>query len=180
MDTDVIKFIAERSYPSDFRLKMETHNVSLPDILQDFQYFLKGMGFVFNGNIVIEEDFGNVTDNENNYGKEVILDIHGCSVQFFTEEIIDNFFKQLCDLIDMERVKTHFWVDHESDEEHLYGISAIQFIKTSNITIHVIEKMKRVYLNIFSCKDFDTTAAIDFCLEFFGGKIKNEQVVTRY
>ncbi len=92
----------------------------------------------------------------NNYGKELVLDIHNCDPTTFTRKHIRNYFKKLCSLIDMERCQLHWWDDYEvppeeqETEPHLKGTTAIQFIKTSNITIHTLDLLKSGYLNIFS------------------------------
>lgn len=120
-----------------------------------------------------------------NYGKELILDLHECNEITFTRESITEYFKILCEKIDMTRADLHFWDDLDTPEElketlpHLVGTSAIQFIKTSNVTIHTLDIMKRVYLNIFSCKDFDPKVAEEFSLEWFGGKTIQSTVVDR-
>ena len=94
------------------------------------------------------------------YGKELIIDIHDCDTANFTRKGLDKFFKELCRKIDMQMGERFFW-DYEGEPEeykkapaHLKGISAVQFIMTSNITIHTLDELQRVYLNIFSCKDF--------------------------
>lgn len=121
----------------------------------------------------------------NGYGKELILDLHDCSPELFNRATLTNFMVRLCDLIDMEREDLHFWDDLETPPEeretepHLVGTSAVQFIRTSNITIHTLELMKRVYLNIFSCKDFDDEATTKFCEEYFRGKVVKKTVVDR-
>jgi len=119
------------------------------------------------------------------YGVELILDLHDCNPETFTRESIDNFFIYLCDLIDMERCDRHFW-DYEGQEEeyekapdHLKGGSAIQFISTSNITIHLLDVLKKVFINVFSCKDFDVNVVKEFSVLWFKGKIVNCQVVKR-
>ena len=119
------------------------------------------------------------------YGNELILDLHGCDPSKFTRADLTEFFKELCDRIDMEAADLHFWDDLETPEEeketepHLVGTSAIQFIKTSNITIHTLDLMKHVYLNVFSCKPFDSETVAEYCLEFFGGKIVSSHEVDR-
>ena len=120
------------------------------------------------------------------YGKELILDLHECDVSKFTRESIEQFFIGLCDLIEMERCGLHFW-DYKGDQEgydeaadHLKGISAIQFISTSNIMIHTLDVLERVYLNIFSCKEFNTYKASKFSIEWFGcQKLMTHQVIDR-
>jgi S-adenosylmethionine/arginine decarboxylase-like enzyme len=117
-----------------------------------------------------------------NYGKEVIIDLHNCNPDKFTKDNIKKYLDELCELIDMEQVKLHWWdsADHEDyAEDHLIGISAVQFIKTSDIVIHTLSVMKRVYLNIFSCKDFDGQVAIDFSKKYFEGDVVSEHVIDR-
>ena len=119
------------------------------------------------------------------YGKELILDIHNCDPATFTRPCIKNYFKELCDLIDMERCKLCWWDDYgvppeeQETEPHLKGTTAIQFISTSNITIHTLELMKNVYLNIFSCKDFDQNIVKKISEKWFKGKVVNSHVIER-
>ena len=121
----------------------------------------------------------------NNYGKELILDMQNCDPTTFTRKHIRNYFKRLCSLIDMERADLHWWDDlntpekEKETEPHLKGTTAIQFIKTSNITIHTLDLLKSVYLNIFSCKDFDPAVVKKFTEEWFKGKIVNNHVIER-
>ncbi len=119
------------------------------------------------------------------YGKELILDLHECDPATFTRKSIKKFFKELCELIDMEREKLSWWDDYGlpteecQTEPHLKGTTAVQFIKTSNITIHTLDLLKSVYLNIFSCKDFDPEIVKKFTEEWFKGKIVNNHVIER-
>ncbi len=88
-------------------------------------------------------------------------------------------------MIDMERCELFWWDDYGLPEEekqtqpHLKGTSAVQFIMTSNITIHTLDLMGNVYLNIFSCKDFDTKKAADFSRKFFEGRVVNAKTIIR-
>ena len=119
------------------------------------------------------------------YGKELILDLHGCETERFTRGHLKNFFVELCDRIGMQPEDLHFWDDVDTPEEeretepHLVGTSAIQFIRTSNITIHTLDLLGAVYLNIFSCKDFDTDEAAKFTADWFGSTDWTANVVIR-
>ena len=84
------------------------------------------------------------------YGFELILDMHGCDVSTFTRKSIENFMIALCEEIKMQREDLHFW-DYDGVPEserptqtHLLGVSAVQFISTSNIVIHTLELLKAV------------------------------------
>lgn len=119
------------------------------------------------------------------YGKELILDIHDCDVSKFNRKDIRRYLIGLCLMIDMKREVLHFW-DYENEPEeyeaapdHLKGISCVQFISTSNITIHSLDVLKKIFVNIFSCKDFNTTIAAEFTAHYFGGVILNQTLLER-
>ena len=85
----------------------------------------------------------------------------------------------------MERAKLFWWDDwgvapeDRETEPHLKGTTAVQFIRTSTITIHTLDLMSNVYLNIFSCKDFNTDVVKDFSQDWFLGKIVSSHVLER-
>ena len=118
------------------------------------------------------------------YGKELMLDIHRCDSGLFTREKLNEFFTKLCIKLDMKVCQINYW-DYENEKEkeeappHLAGTTAVCFISTSNITIHTLDKTKRIYLNIFSCKWFETKPAIEFSIDFFKGKLAKAKVVNR-
>jgi S-adenosylmethionine/arginine decarboxylase-like enzyme len=119
------------------------------------------------------------------YGKELILDLHNCNLKTFNRESLRKYFVGLCDLIDMKRCEMHFWDDINTPEDekqispHTVGTSAIQFILTSNITIHTLDLLQKVFINIFSCKDFDADKAATFTGYWFQGTIVNQKVIKR-
>ena len=110
------------------------------------------------------------------YGFELILDLHGCDVRKFTRKSIEEYMVAICEAIKMEREDLHFWdydgvpAEEISNEAHLSGTSAVQFITTSNIVIHTLDLLGAVYVNIFSCKSFDKKVAEKLTKEFFGAK----------
>lgn len=85
----------------------------------------------------------------------------------------------------MKPERLYWWDDHglepelQQTEPHTKGTTAVQFILTSNITIHTLDLLKNVYINIFSCKDFDTNIAAQFSAEWFKGTIVNSVIVER-
>ena len=119
------------------------------------------------------------------YGKELVIDLHYCDASTFTRKSIRKYFKLLCEQIDMKTEKLCWWDDYglkpelQQTEAHTKGTTAVQFILTSNITIHTLDLLNNVYINIFSCKDFDTDVALKFSKEWFKGKIVNSQIIER-
>jgi len=119
------------------------------------------------------------------YGEELILDLHECNVDTFNRNSLEAYFKGICKEIDMQRCELFFWDDLETPEDekqtedHTIGTTAVQFILTSNITIHALDKLKKVFVNIFSCKPFDASRARHFTQEWFGGKVVSSTIVRR-
>lgn len=111
------------------------------------------------------------------YGTHLIMDLHNCDPSLFTRKAIKRFMVGLCDEIKMERAKLIFWdyryapIAKRSAPAHLRGTSAVQFITTSTITIHTLDDLKSVYLDIFSCKDFKAPAVVDYCRQWFKGMV---------
>lgn len=127
---------------------------------------------------------GNEKTN-NQYGIELILDMHGCDVTKFTRSSITAYFEQLCGLIDMQREDLHFWDDVGLSEEdkqtspHTQGTSAVQFILTSSIVIHTLDQLRAIYINIFSCKVYDPKVAEKFTVEWFGATNCSAKLIDR-
>jgi len=119
------------------------------------------------------------------YGKELILDIHDCDISKFNRDAINYYLVVLCSKIDMDMEDCYFW-DYEDDLKekekappYLKGTSCVQFISTSTIVIHTLDDLKKVFINIFSCKDFDTKSIRHLTESFFGGKVYNSQEIIR-
>lgn len=115
-----------------------------------------------------------VDKQQNNYGYELIIDLHGCDVSTFNRESLDGYFEKLCKAIKMQKCERYFWDDVGLPEEekqtspHTKGSSAVQFILTSSIVIHTLDLLEAVYVNIFSCKSFDEKIAEEITKKWFG------------
>ena len=110
------------------------------------------------------------------YGFELILDLHGCDVSTFNRKSLKSFFENLCEEIKMTRCELHFWddvgvpVEEQQTSPHTKGTSAVQFILTSTIVIHTLDLLGAVYINIFSCKEYDKDKAEKLTKEWFKAK----------
>lgn len=132
------------------------------------------------------------------YGYELILDLHDCAATGLHQTFIFTFFKlcfrrrylrayfkSLCKTIRMEPAKLTFWDDlwcfpwNRQTKPHTTGTSAVQFIITSNITIHYLELTNSAYINIFSCKEFNKQRAIDVTKTWFEPESCGSKIVER-
>ena len=132
-------------------------------------------------------DKNHLTDDENSnpYGSELILDLHDCDPSKFTRAHLDDYFTNLCDLIDMEKCEVHFWddvgvpIEEQQTSPQTKGTSAVCFILTSTIVVHTLDILKAVYVNIFSCKDFDPAVAAKFTEQWFEAGSCKPTFITR-
>ena len=119
------------------------------------------------------------------YGMELVADLHDCNHTLFTRLGLTEFFELFCALLDMKRGPLHFWDYKGADRmksrapPHLKGTTAVQFIYTSNITVHTLDDLRRVYLNVFSCREFDAHRALGFCNQYFGAGWSGHRVFER-
>jgi len=114
------------------------------------------------------------------WGKYVSIDLNGCNNYVNNEKKIEKFVDGLCKKINMVRHGILFL--DKFGEGELYGTSAMQFIKTSSITMHFDTQKGKNYMafiDIFSCKDFNEYEAETFCKNYFKAKESRLKVYLR-
>lgn len=126
-----------------------------------------------------------MVDERNRYGLELILDLKSCDISKFNRRAIKSYCTRLCNLLGMKPEDLYFWDDFHVPKKKKQtnpktkGTTAVQFILMSSITIHTLDILKLVFVNIFSCKDFDTEEIENYTKEFFMAKECKSTVVER-
>lgn len=91
------------------------------------------------------------------YGQHLIATALGCNEAILSIEKMTTFLQTMADEIDMVRfgdpVVARFGGGHE------VGISGVQLIETSAIVIHTNDAHRDMYLDVFSCKEFEEATA---------------------
>ena len=101
------------------------------------------------------------------WGKHLILDCGGCPLDLISDaENIRLFADALVTAIDMVPVGEPV-IEYLDPKPHLAGYSLMQLIETSSITGHFCDASGDVYLDVFSCKDFDPRVAVTVVCDFF-------------
>lgn len=122
------------------------------------------------------------------YGIELILDLHGCNLEHISKDLgrfaknnLEDFFTSICRITKMKRHGKPLWWIDTSGTPHLHGISAVQFVETSNIVCHVLPILGAVYLNIFTCKIFKPEPVIKYCKKYWKASVvvTNKVIVRR-
>lgn len=120
------------------------------------------------------------------YGHEVIIDLADADVSQFNRVALGEFLDKLCiDILDVRPQTRHWWDDEgvapeeRQTDPRTKGTTVVQFLLFSNVTIHTLDLLRTVYINIFVCREFDEGSAVTFCREFFNANVARVTVVER-
>ena len=111
------------------------------------------------------------------YGKHVVLTATQCNERLLDLDAIARFIGDLVDRIDMVAFGDPLVARFGSGIEE--GISAVQLIETSAITIHTNDMARDLYLDVFSCKGYNEVDVVEFVSRFFGTNNINYQTLLR-
>jgi S-adenosylmethionine decarboxylase len=117
---------------------------------------------------------------EKYWGYHLMLDCGGCNINAMTnKDVVKEFVKVLVEAIDMVAVGEP-WIERTAigmpDKE---GFSLYQLIVTSNISAHFVDEPKQIYLDVFSCKEFDEAVVKDVVNTYFKPTKINTRFITR-
>lgn len=120
------------------------------------------------------------------YGYELVIDVYGCNAELFNRAALLEFFGRICRRLKLRPERLHWW-DYDDPQEkaaapiHLRGTSAVQFIETSNLIVHVLDDLGMVFINLFTCGEFgdDVDSIAAFCESFFEGTSSEVRVLER-
>ena len=117
---------------------------------------------------------------EKHWGKSAHIDLVGCDHDRLTSApLLEEFILEVISKIGMKAHGSCHIERFGSPDQNLEGFSAMQFIETSSITVHLDEIGNRGYIDIFSCKNFAEQDAFDFAKEFFVAKEGTVTVLER-
>jgi len=109
------------------------------------------------------------------WGWHLSVNASFCDLDKITDrDTVYNFIKQLVVDIDMEPYGepdiVYFGVGDKS------GFTAQQLISTSNICAHYVDEYKAIFLDVFSCKPFETSVVVELVKQYFNA----QQVTTTF
>jgi S-adenosylmethionine/arginine decarboxylase-like enzyme len=116
---------------------------------------------------------------EEYWGYHLMCDVARCDIDKARDpEYIKKFISDLVDKIDMiphgEPIMVHFAKDTPKA-----GWTAFQLIETSNITAHFLDNNGDLYLDIFSCKNFNEHIVLQMLTDYFDPKEVQLQFIPR-
>ncbi len=103
-----------------------------------------------------------------------------CDISKITDgQVIADFTKELVKAIDMVAYGEPQIVHFAAHDATKGGYTLIQLIETSNIAAHFVDATGEMYLDVFSCKNFDHTSVVDVVDKYFGLKSFNHDFLKR-
>ena len=113
------------------------------------------------------------------WGILTCIDLYKCDPETIRDaQKIRQFVVELCDLIEMKRFG-ETQVIHFGEDERVAGFSMTQLIETSLVSAHFANLTNTTYLDVFSCKAYDSKGVKDFAKGFFRAERANMRVVKR-
>ena len=115
---------------------------------------------------------------QTHWGFHLMIDAARCNSKFIRNKgHIAKFAKILVKKIDMvpygEPQVVHFGSGNKM------GYTLMQLIETSNINAHFVEETNDMYLDVFSCKDFNQDIVTDLVKEYFEPEVMHKRFLYR-
>ncbi len=111
------------------------------------------------------------------YGRHLILSATACNDALLDKASIAEFLRETARRIDMVTFGDPFVERFGGGIE--VGISGVQLIETSAISLHTNDGARDLYLDVFSCKDFSADTVIAYVQELFTPATIEHQVILR-
>jgi len=103
------------------------------------------------------------------WGKSIAIDLYECDHAKLVDAAgLKIFIAELIKSVDMV-AHGPCYVERFGSSD-LLGYSAMQFIETSAITVHLDEVGNRAFIDLFSCKPFEGKRPTEVAIKYFGAK----------
>lgn len=102
------------------------------------------------------------------FGPHVILDFSECKREILENlQIMFEVLSELPDKIGMTKITQPYVFPYSGLVPEDKGITGVVIIAESHLSLHTFPEKGWVFIDIFSCKPFDTTYVIDYLLKVF-------------
>lgn len=115
------------------------------------------------------------------WGYHVMMDCWNSNRESMqSRDTVDQFIKQLVKDIDMEPIGDP-WIEYTAGHDpNKAGFTATQIIVTSSIVAHFVDSTGSIYLDVFSCKNFDIETVESVVRRYFNPERIRVNFVTRH
>lgn len=114
------------------------------------------------------------------FGPHLTIDLVGCNVDKLKDYRLHfDFLNDLPHLISMTPITAPYVFPYSGLVPEDSGITGIAVIAESHISVHSFDKKAYCFVDVFSCKPFDTQTALDYIIKKFEPTTFNVSVVER-
>ena len=114
------------------------------------------------------------------WGYHLILDCSNCDKSLMSNRVnVDTWIRQLVKDINMSPIgdpRIEYTAGEFPDKA---GFTVVQIIVTSSIVAHFVDNLGQIYLDVFSCKPFDSTVVKNSVVKHFKSAKQREYFLTR-
>lgn len=115
-----------------------------------------------------------------NYGPHLTVDAYGCPrAALASLDNVATFLDRMPEVIGMEKITKPYAFRHLAPPDPEWGITGFVVIATSHISIHTYPERGVAFMDVFSCRQFETTKAMEFFNEMFKSATSDIAVVRR-
>jgi S-adenosylmethionine decarboxylase len=114
------------------------------------------------------------------FGPHLVLEAYGCSkAQLQDLNLVSETLDAYPDQLNMTKIMPPYVFRYSGAVPDDWGVSGIVLIAESHISIHTFPDKEFVTLDIFSCKDFDVDAAVEYFCSIFHPESFEKQLLMR-
>ena|SRR5436305_14596949 len=117
-------------------------------------------------------------NDEKYWGYHLILDMGDCNEFINDVDVVRQFITELVDKLHMYALGAPIVIYVDTPEGK--GVSAVQIITTSTITFHGDDNGKQVFLDVFSCKEYEATTVLTHVKTYFAPKRIRHRLLYRH
>lgn len=119
-------------------------------------------------------------NNENAFGPHLMLDLHRCNRAKLKDfELVYNFLKDMPEKVGMTRISEPALLKYKDKWAETPGVTGFVILAESHVSIHTFPDDDFVFIDIFSCRNFDYEATRQYIIEFFESKNPKTHMVKR-
>jgi S-adenosylmethionine decarboxylase len=114
------------------------------------------------------------------FGPHLMIEANGCKKHRLTDiKLLTNILDSLPDKMQMTKVMPPYVFEYKGLVPDDWGLSGIVIIAESHLAIHTFPDKGFLTVDIFSCKDFNVSMAVNEIVSAFQPKTWDEQLIMR-
>lgn len=114
------------------------------------------------------------------FGPHLMLDLRKCNKEKLSDyDLVFNILHELPVEIGMTKITQPYVFPYSGLVPEDKGITGTVIIAESHISIHTFQEKDYVFVDVFSCKDFDVDLAAEYIINAFESKDYDKHVVNR-